>query len=249
MTFLIDKVSVAINEHGLLDNISLKIQPKESMIMFGPNGSGKSSLVKAIMNLSSYTITKGKILLDNEDITSLSADEKTKKGLGFAFQQPPEIIGIKLIDLLKVCEKKKRYEPLSDYGKELVKKLDMESFLQRDIHVGFSGGERKRAELLQLLLLKPKLLLLDEIDSGVDIESLALMATEIQNYIHKENASALIITHSGYILDYIDVEKGVVLLNNTIYCHNHPKKIFEDIKKKGYKGCIKCLERNKGELC
>ena len=230
MTLKFENVSIEVENKLLLDKINIEIPSSQSMIMFGPNGSGKTSLLMALMGLGNYKITHGKVFFNDQDITKLTCDKKAKLGFGLSFQNPPEITGVKLINLLKVCDKKKQNEDLSSRAKELIKKLDMENFLDRDIHVGFSGGERKRAELLQILIMKPKILLLDEPDSGVDIESLALMATEIQNYIQNENASALIITHSGYILDYINVDTGYVLLNKKIYCHKNPKTIFADIK-------------------
>ncbi len=247
MTLTLENITVEIDNKVLLNNINLKLEKKTSMIMFGPNGSGKTSLLMSIMGIGNYKVSSGKILFDGKDITKMSCDEKANLGLGLSFQNPPEIKGIKLINLLKVCDKKDQKEELSQRAKDLIKKLDMENFLQRDIHVGFSGGERKRAELLQLLIMKPKVLLLDEPDSGVDIESLALMAKEIQKYITEENASAIIITHSGYILDYIEVNKGFVLLDKKIYCKKNPKTIFEDIKRDGYSGCIKCLKSKEEE--
>lgn len=109
--------------------------------------------------------------------------------------------------------------------------------------MGFSGGEKKRSEILQLIFLKPKLLLLDEPDSGVDVESLKLIANQIQRYVENSGSSTLIITHKGDILDYIDAKYGCVLLNGTIHCFSNPKRIYEDIKTKGYEECVKCQER------
>jgi len=112
--------------------------------------------------------------------------------------------------------------------------------------VGFSGGERKRSEILQLIFLKPKLLLLDEPDSGVDVESLRLIAGEIQRYVERSGSSALIITHKGDIMDYIKAKYGCVLLNGTFHCFTHPTRIYEDIKKLGYEECVSCRVRSTG---
>jgi Fe-S cluster assembly ATP-binding protein len=129
-------------------------------------------------------------------------------------------------------------------AKELVDKLDMTDYLDRDVNVGFSGGERKRAEVLQLLVMKPKLLLLDEPDSGVDVESLGLIAGEIQRYLEENNASALIVTHHGHILEHIKAENACVLMEGQISCYNKPEKIFNQIKEKGYSGCVECQQKN-----
>jgi Fe-S cluster assembly ATP-binding protein len=115
--------------------------------------------------------------------------------------------------------------------------------LNRDLNVGFSGGERKRSEILQLIFLKPKLLLLDEPDSGVDVESLKLIATEIQRYVENSGSSALIITHKGDILEYVKAKYGCILLDGRFHCFTHPMSIYEDIKKVGYEECVACRRR------
>jgi Fe-S cluster assembly ATP-binding protein len=119
----------------------------------------------------------------------------------------------------------------------------LSSFLNRDINVGFSGGERKRSEILQLIFMKPKLLLLDEPDSGVDVESLRLIASEIERYVESSRGSSLIITHKGDILDYIKATYGCILLDGKFHCYTHPMRIYEDIKKMGYEECVACRRR------
>lgn len=239
-------LSVEVEGKTILKDININVAKGESHILFGPNGSGKTTLLMAVIGIPGYKVTKGRIFFSKKDITRLDVDERARMGIGFGFQQPPEVVGVKLRNLLKVCEGTKQREELSDRAIKLVEKLDMTGYLDRDVNVGFSGGERKRTEVLQLLLMKPKLLLLDEPDSGVDVESLALIATEIQKYIEDNNASALIITHHGHILEHIKAEKAHILMDGSMYCCNKPKKIFEDIKNKGYSGCVRCLKRNPG---
>jgi Fe-S cluster assembly ATP-binding protein len=127
--------------------------------------------------------------------------------------------------------------------KKLIEAFNLTEFMDRDINVGFSGGERKRAEVLQMIFIKPKLMLLDEPDSGVDVESLKLIASEIQHYLQKTRSSALIVTHKGDILEYVKARHGCILLEGKFHCFADPKGIYEDIKKKGYEGCVVCRER------
>jgi Fe-S cluster assembly ATP-binding protein len=239
--FCIENVSVKVDSKILLENISLSVEKKECNIIFGPNGSGKTSLIKAIMGIGSYQITKGRIILDKEDITKKQVDEKALLGIGIGFQQPIEIAGVNFKELLKICAKR----DLTQEDEALIEKLNMQDHLQRDVNVNFSGGEKKRAEILQLLLMKPKVLILDEIDSGVDIESLALVGSVLNEYIQREKASCLIITHNGYILDYVKTKKACVLVNGEIHCYNKPKHIFKKIKKSGYNVCVHCEGKHK----
>lgn len=237
-------LSVEVEGKSILSAVNLDVKAGEANILFGPNGSGKTTLLMAILGIPGYRVGGGKIIFDGRDITKLGVDERARMGIGFGFQQPPEVVGVKLRDILKVCEGTPQKKELSDKAKSLVEKLNMTDYLDRDVNVGFSGGERKRAEILQLLLMKPKLLLLDEPDSGVDVESLGLIAGEIQNYISKNNASALIITHHGHILDYIKAKSACVLVDGRIHCYGKPGEIFRTIKEKGYSRCIECHDRS-----
>ncbi len=239
----IKNLSVEINKKKILRNINITMWGGQSYVMFGPNGSGKTSLLMTVMGMPGYPVKKGKIILENKDITKKTVDERARLGMGIAFQLPQEIKGVKLIDMLKISAGKKPNQELSSDEKKLIKKFMLDEMLDRDVNLDFSGGEKKRAEVLQLLFMKPKVLLLDEPDSGVDLESLKMIGEEIQRYIEKNNASALVITHQGHILEHMGVEKACVLLKNTIYCYNEPQKILESIRKNGYKGCLRCMKR------
>jgi Fe-S cluster assembly ATP-binding protein len=162
-----------------------------------------------------------------------------------SFQNPPEITGVKLGDLLKLCLGKNSSEDFSDEEKKLIEAFRLTDFLNRDINVGFSGGERKRSEILQLIFLKPRLMLLDEPDSGVDVESLRLIAMQIQKYTENSGASALIITHKGDILEHVRAGYGCILLEGQFHCFTEPMGIYDDIKKLGYEGCVACRIRTR----
>jgi len=236
----VENLSIEIGKKKLLENVSFEIPKGRSCALFGPNGSGKTSLLMTLAGVPKYKLTGGRILFDGKDITNLSIEERIKLGLGIAFQQPPEITGVKLRDIVKICCGKKLNEPLSANILETVKRFNLLEFLDRDINKDFSGGEKKRAEVLQLILMRPKLMLLDEPDSGVDLESLKFLSKEIENYLTKANASALIVTHHGDILEYIKVDSAFILMNGRIYCHAEPQKILKDIKERGYSACRLC---------
>jgi len=234
---------VSIEDKEILKGVDMEVEEGQVSSMFGPNGSGKTSLMMSIVGLPNYRIKRGKILFNGKDIGSMDVNERAKLGIGVAFQLPPEIVGVKLRDMLKICSGKKPDDELSKEELDLVESFRLTEFLERDINLGFSGGEKKRAEILQLLLMRPKFLLMDEPDSGVDIESLRLISKEIQDYMESSGASALIITHHGEILENIQAEHGCVMLDGKVMCTGNPKEILRDIVEKGYKGCVKCRER------
>jgi Fe-S cluster assembly ATP-binding protein len=239
----VEDLSVKVEDKLILKGISFSLKSGESHILFGPNGSGKTTLVGALMGLPQFEITSGKVTFMGIDITVKSVEERAKLGMVMSFQNPPEITGVKLVDLLKLCLGKSATDAFSEEEKALIDAFRLTAFLDRDINVGFSGGERKRSEILQLIFLKPKLLLLDEPDSGVDVESLRLIAGEIQRYIERSGSSALIITHKGDILDYVKAKYGCILLDGKFHCFTHPTRIYEEIKKLGYEECVACRIR------
>ena len=236
-------LSVKVEDKLILKDITFNLKNHESHILFGPNGSGKTTLISALMGLPSYDVVSGKLFFMGTDITDKSVEERARLGMVASFQNPPEITGVKLADLLKLCLGKSPIARFNEEEKALIDAFRLTEFLDRDINVGFSGGERKRSEILQLIFLKPKLLLLDEPDSGVDVESLRLIAGEIQRYVERSGSSALIITHKGDILDYIKAKYGCVLLDGKFHCFKHPTRIYEEIKKVGYEECVACRVR------
>jgi Fe-S cluster assembly ATP-binding protein len=236
-------LTVKVEGKVILKDLTFNLKEGKSHILFGPNGSGKTTLISTLMGLPGYEVVSGQITFQGIDITKKDVDERAKMGIIVSFQSPPEITGVKLGDLLKLCLGKTVSDEFSPEEMAQIEAFHLNDFLNRDVNMGFSGGERKRAEILQLIFLKPKLLLLDEPDSGVDVESLKLISTEIQKYIEATGSSALIITHKGDIFEYIKASYGCILLNGQFHCFKDPMRIYEDIKRVGYEECVACQLR------
>jgi len=240
----IKNLNVIVDKNIIINNLNLTIGKGEIHVIMGPNGSGKSTLSKILVGHPSYQILDGQINFFNENLLYLSPEERSHKGLFLAFQYPLEIHGITNYEFLRTIYnekqkylKKEEITPLefANYIQKFTKKLNLkESFLLRNLNEGFSGGEKKRNEILQMLLLKPKLAILDEIDSGVDIDALKIISKSILN-IKKENKkfSLLIITHYPKILEYLNPDYIHVMINgNFVYSGN--SSIIKDINKHGY---------------
>ncbi len=242
----IKKLSVAIEDKEILHNINLRIGTGETHVLFGPNGSGKTTLLMAIMGFPKYKVTEGSIFFDGRDITRLPLDERAHLGIGMSFQRPPVVRGVKTRDMLTACLKGQGDG--ETIGK-LAEKANLADFLERDINYGFSGGEIKRSELMQLLAQKPSLALLDEPESGVDLENIALIGGLINELLEKNcpqqfrKCLGLIITHTGHILDYVNARTGYIMLNGSIGCQGDPREILATIKEKGYEECVNCIAR------
>ena len=230
-----------VGDKEVLHDINLDIGEGETHVLMGPNGSGKTTLLMTIMGYSNYTITEGQIIFKGEDVTRMKAHERAKRGIGMLFQRPPTISGLKLGKLLTAISKTKNEDLV-----ELAKSLHMDKFLERDINKGFSGGEIKRSEVLQLMIQNPDFIMLDEPESGVDIENISLIGHAIGSLLEKEKhivkrqKSGLVITHTGYILDYLETDRGHVMCDGEIRCHGNPREIMKDIKQRGYKECLEC---------
>ncbi len=235
----IKNLSVSVSGREVLTDVNLEIKKGQRLALLGPNGSGKTSFLMAIMGFSDYKITRGSIIFRGKKLNGLSIDERARLGLGMMFQRPPVIRGVKTKQMLNLI----KYDGF-DTDKE-ARALNLKEFLDRDINLGFSGGELKRSELLQLLANSPQLSLFDEPESGVDLENIALVGKVMSRILNsnKDNA-ALIITHTGYIFDYVKPDTGCILAGGRIHCMGDPKKILETVKKHGYEWCISC-ERKK----
>ena len=218
----ITNLNVDIEKKHVLDGLSLAVNPGETHVLMGPNGAGKSTLGYTIMGNPRYTVSSGKILFDGEDITELGADKRAQKGIFLSFQQPLEVPGISLESFIRTAVQQKTGErvKLFQFQKELkatMKLLNMdESYAGRDLNVGFSGGERKKSEILQLLMLKPKLAILDETDSGLDVDAVRTVSNGIEEYQKNMNGALIIITHSTKILESLHVDKTHVLVKGKI---------------------------------
>ena len=237
----IKNLYVNVGDKEVLHDINLHIDDGETHVLLGPNGSGKTTLLMTLMGFSNYTVTKGTINYNGEDVTNMHANERAKRGIGMLFQRPPTISGLKLGKMLTAISRTKQ-----ENIPELAKSVHMDKFLERDINKGFSGGEIKRSEVLQLMIQNPDFVMLDEPESGVDLENISLIGTTIGTLLEKDKhranrkKSGLVITHTGYILDYLDADKGHVMCDGQIRCHGNPREILKDIKQRGYKECLEC---------
>ena len=239
----IKDLSVSVEDKAIIHNVNMTIKNGETHVLFGPNGAGKSTLLMAIMGFPKYKVTNGSISFKGKDITSMTVDERARMGIGMSFQRPPVVRGVKTRDMVAACLKG---EGDGDTISRLAGKADLDEFLERDINYGFSGGEIKRSELMQLLAQKPELTLMDEPESGVDLVNIALIG-ELMNELLEKNCPiqyrkcmGLIITHTGHILDYVNARTGYVMCDGTIGCVGDPHEMLATIREKGYDECIKC---------
>jgi Fe-S cluster assembly ATP-binding protein len=220
-------------EDEILKNVNLEIKDGEKVVLFGPNGSGKSTLFKVIMGLDGYEIKKGDIKINGESIKNKSIDERVKMGLGYVGQKSVGIKGVTVEDLMD------QYEFKFDKVSEVIKQLNIDELLKRDINYTLSGGEIKRVELFTLSLLENiHTYLLDELDSGVDLENIGRISEYLKE-VTKEK-SMVITTHTGAILKELDMDTAYVMLNGEIVCKGKPKKVWECINKQGYENCLNC---------
>lgn len=247
----IEELKVEVGGKTILKNVNMEIPEGETHILFGPNGSGKTSLMMTIMGFSGYQVTHGKITFKGEDITHMPIHERARLGIGVSFQRPPTINGLKTRNLVQICGGRQNVNI-----DKLAEKLDFKDFLDRDVNHNFSGGEIKRSELLQLLAQKPDLVLLDEPESGVDLESIVMVGETINELLHRgiqypmskphrsfvetRRKSALVITHTGHILDYITADRGQVLYDGVLCCSRNAREILKWIREYGYLECVRC---------
>jgi len=226
----IEKLKAEGDSKEILKGINLRIKRGEIQALFGPNASGKSTLAQIISGNPKYKITGGKVFFEGKEITKLVPEKRIKLGIVLVWQSPPAVKGVKLSQLLEKISK----------GREF-KIEEAKDFLEREINVDFSGGEKKISELLQVLSLNPKLVIFDEIDSGLDIKNLEKMTKIIKEKLVKNNISILLITHWGQILDFLKPNITNVILDGRIICKSKDyRKVLKTIKKYGYEKCKKC---------
>ena len=244
MTLQIKNLSVEIENKKILDNVNLTLQPGKINVLMGPNGSGKSTLAQVLMGNKKFKVTSGQILFNGEDIIPLSPNERAKRGFFLSFQSPEEIEGITISNFLRTAYNSLHTEnkiSIFEFKKLLKEKAELleidESFLSRYLNHGFSGGEKKKSEILQLAVLNPKFAILDETDSGLDIDALKSISKAVNLNFSKEKY-VLLITHYKRILNYIKPDKVFIMLEGSIVKEGG-EELLEEIESKGYKGLRK----------
>lgn len=222
----------------IVRGFSLTVPAGEVHALMGPNGSGKSSLANAIMGHPKYAITEGSVVMDGDDLTSLAVDERSRKGLFLSMQYPPEVQGVRLSHFLRTAVNAHREKQLGvvefrTVFKDAMKKLGMDpSFGSRGVNEGFSGGEKKRAEILQLMMLSPKYAILDETDSGLDVDALKAV-TEGINVVRESGMGIIVITHYTRILQYLNPDRVHVMSEGKIVASGTAE-LAHRIEKEGY---------------
>ncbi len=235
----IENLSASIEDGEILKNVNLEIGKSETHVLLGPNGAGKSTLGNSIMGNPVYTITEGKIIFEGEDITGLSADKRAKKGMFMSFQNPLEVPGLSLESFIRNAIRQQSGKPikLMQFKKQLEETMELleidSSYANRALNVGFSGGEKKKAEILQMLMLSPKFCILDETDSGLDVDAVRIVGKGIQEYQKNTEGSLLIITHNAKILESLRVDYTHIIVKGKIVATGGPE-LIEEVNKNGF---------------
>ena len=246
MMLEIKNLHASVEGTEILKGIDLKVNAGEVHAIMGPNGSGKSTLAHVLAGREEYKVTKGSVIYEGKDLLKMTPEDRAREGVFLAFQYPVEIPGVNSAYFLRTAlNAVRQYNGLDDISafeflklaREKMKLIDMdESFLKRSVNEGFSGGEKKRNEILQMAFLEPKLAILDETDSGLDIDSLKIISKEIKKFIDKDK-TILIITHHKKILDYLKPDKVFIMLDGK-NVKERKKEMINNLEKKGY-GWIK----------
>lgn len=234
----IENLHANVGEKEILKGLNLEIKKGETHVIMGPNGSGKSTLANVILNNPVYTKTAGNIEFEGENINNLKTDEIARKGIFMSFQSPEEIPGISVMNFLKYAKNKTTGQPVKvfQFKEEIAKNMEElkmnASYINRNLNVGFSGGEKKKTEILQMLILQPKLAILDETDSGLDVDAIRIVSKGIKMFSNENNAT-LIITHGTKILKELDVDYVHILVNGQIVTTKGGE-LAKEIEENGY---------------
>lgn len=240
-------LTVNVEDKEILHQVNLDINKGETHVLMGPNGAGKSTLGYALMGNPRYEVTGGDVIFDGKDLLDETVDARAKDGIFLSFQAPLEVPGVTLSNFVRNAVEQKTGERvrLWDFRKQLKEKfkvLNMDaSYADRDLNVGFSGGEKKKAEILQLLMLKPKLAILDETDSGLDVDAVRTVSRGVEEYQKDQDGALLIITHNTGILDSLHVDYTHVLVDGQIVA-NGDGSLVDEINKNGYEKFIESLQ-------
>jgi Fe-S cluster assembly ATP-binding protein len=233
---------VRIGGREVLQGIDLEIATGETHVLLGPNGSGKTTLLNTILGMPGYEVIGGGIAFKGVDLLPLQIDERARLGIGIAFQRPPAVRGVRLRQAMQVASGDRLSE---EDLLAIADELELREMLDRDVNMGFSGGEAKRSEMGQLLAQAPELALFDEPESGVDLDNIAVVGGAIQRLLKGAVASdprraGLVITHTGNILQYVNADVGHVLYEGRIACSGNPLDLIADITDQGYERCVEC---------
>ena len=235
----VENLHVSVGDKEILHGVDLTVGRDEIHVLMGPNGTGKSTLGYAVTGNPAYSVTEGRILFDGEDITDMPVNERAKRGIFLSFQNPLEVPGVTLSAFIRSALEQKSGSRLRlwDYKKKLAETMKLlamdESYAERDLNVGFSGGEKKKAEILQMLMLEPKLAILDETDSGLDVDAVRTVSEGVRLYRERVHGSLLIITHSTRILEALHVDAAHVMENGVIV-KNGGAELVEAINESGF---------------
>ena len=239
----LSNLTITLDDQPIIKNLSLDITKGSVHALMGPNGSGKSTLAYTLLGYPQYEVIKGSALFNGEDLLSLPTEKRAREGLFLASQQPPAVPGVQVFTFLKEAHRMLTglEIPVSEFKKEVYAAFDAvkldHSFVYRNVHEGFSGGEKKRFEVAQLLLFKPKLAILDEIDSGLDVDALKNLAEVLNKERKQSSLSLLIITHYKRILDHIQPDYVHLLSQGSIWASdNHT--LADRVDREGYHGLL-----------
>lgn len=235
----IKNLHASVEDKEILKGINLKINKGEIHVIMGPNGSGKSTLTKVIMDHPDYDVTEGEIIFEGQDISDESTDKRAKLGLFLSFQNPEEVEGVSVENFLRTAqinltgEKPKLLEFRRNLNKELEELEFDKDYANRYLNVGFSGGEKKKSEILQMKMLDPKLIMLDETDSGLDVDATKIVSREVEAFLYEEK-SAIIITHHSSILESIKPDYVHIMIDGNLL-KTGDASLIDEIERDGYK--------------
>ena len=235
----IQDLHVNVGEKEILHGVDLSVGKGETHVIMGPNGAGKSTLGHAVMGNPSYQITSGKVLFDGKDLTDESATDRAKAGMFLSFQNPIEVPGISLSNFIRnaLDQRTGKRVRLWDFRKSLEKKMQLlgmdKSYADRDLNVGFSGGEKKKAEILQMLMLNPSLAILDETDSGLDVDAVRIVSEGVKEFQAAGEGALIIITHSTRILEALHVDTTHILVDGRLV-KTGDASLVEEINRGGF---------------
>jgi len=238
-TLAVEDLHVVVAGRKVLKGIWLEVCRGEVHLLMGPNASGKTTFVMALLGHPAYRVVRGRLLFEGRDISGLSTTERVRLGIGVAFQNPPVVRGVKLRDIIRACMGLwSKADPPEEFMIEVLRRTGLEPkrYLTRDLNLGFSGGERKRAELAQVMAMRPKLMIFDEPDSGVDLDSLRLIGESIRFLSEELGSATLVITHYRHIIPYLEPDEIHVLYDGRIITSGPPDEILDALETLGYRG-------------